>query len=321
MEVPTNIPDLRRAVRSVGFRLGVRKSKKLNRNVIVFTTHKAGSMVLHRVLLDICEKNDIAYYSPNQNSDKQLPFRRIFGGEDFMASRNGCFGPLRFFVPTAALDGARIILHLRDPRDVLVSMFFSYCFMHPGEIAPNTGYRKEVAEAGIDKFVLDMSDGNFSRYRGDYGTGGQYGRYIGSVYDRYVRYFKEIVGRPNVIVLCYEEMVLNFPSWLSKFLVGFELSDAEDTYEFVRTHIEIQKDVTRSVPTGRGGTLELGGEDIWSHRRKATPGDYKEKLKPETISKLNERFSGVLDVLGYSSPQYEANQTPTSVGLPIGRFS
>jgi hypothetical protein len=321
MEVPTNIPDLRRAVRSVGFRLGVRKSKKLNRNVIVFTTHKAGSMVLHRVLLDICEKNDIPYYSPNQDPDKKLPFHRIFNGEDFIASRNGCFGPLRFFVPTAGLDGARIILHLRDPRDVLVSMFFSYCFMHPGEIAPNTGYREEVAEAGIDKFVLDMSDGNFSRYRGDYGTGGQYGSYIGSVYDRYVRYFKEIVGRPNVIVLSYEEMVLNFPSWLSKFLVGFELSDAEDTYEFVRSRIEIQNDVTRSIPIDHVETLKPAGEDISSHRRKATPGDYKEKLKPETISKLNERFSGVLDVLGYSSPQYEANPTPTSVGLPIGRFS
>jgi hypothetical protein len=321
MKVPTNIPDLRRAVRSVGFRLGVRKLKKLNRNMIVFTTHKAGSMVLHRVLRDICEKNDIAYYSPNQDPDKQLPFHRIFGGEDFIASRNGCFGPLRFFVPTAALDGARIILHLRDPRDVLVSMFFSYCFMHPGEIAPNTGYRKEVAEAGIDKFVLDMSDGNFSRYQGDYGTGGRYGSYIGSVYDRYVRYFKEIVGRPNAIVFSYEEMILNFPSWLRKFVAAFELGDAEKTYEFVRTHIEIQNDVTRSIPTGHAETIKSAGEDIWSHKRKATPGDYKEKLKPETISKLNERFSGVLDVLGYSSPQYETHQTPNSVGRPIGRFS
>jgi hypothetical protein len=183
--------------------------------------------------------------------------------------------------------------------------------MHPGEIAPNTGYRKEVAQVGIDKFVLDMSDGNFSRYRGDYGTGGQYGTYIGSVYDRYVRYFKGIVGRPNVIVLSYEEMVLNFPSWLSKFLAGFELSDAEETFEFVRSRIEIQNDVTRSFPTGREGTLELGGEDIWSHRRKATPGDYKEKLKPETILKLNARFSEVLDVLGYSSLLYQTNRIPS----------
>ena len=155
-----------------------------------------------------------------------------------------------------------------------------------------------------------MSDGNFSRYRGDYGTGGQYGRYIGSVYDRYVRYFKAIVGRPNVIVLSYEEMVLNFPSWLSKFLAGFELSDVEKTYEFVRSRIEIQNDMTRSFPTDRGGTLKLRGEDIWSHRRKATPGDYKEKLKPETILKLNVRFSEVLDMLGYSSLLYQTNSIP-----------
>jgi hypothetical protein len=311
MEVPSNIPDLLRAVHSVGFRLGVRKSKKLNRKVIVFTTHKAGSMVLHRVLRDICEKNDIAYYSPNQNSDKQLPFRRIFGGEDFIASRNGCFGPLRFFVPTAALDGASIILHLRDPRDVLVSMFFSYCFMHPGEIAPNTGYRKEVAQVGIDKFVLDMSDGNFSCYRGDYGTGGHYGTYIGSVYDRYVRYLREIVGRPNAIVISYEEMVLDFPSWLRKVLATFELGEAKETYEFVRSRIEIQHDVTRRIPIGHAETIKPPGEDIWSHKRKATPGDYKEKLKPETISKLNARFGEALDTLGYSGLPYATNHIPS----------
>src|SRR6266576_4374102 len=168
---------MRRLVQSISARLSTKKPTQLDKNVIVFTTHKAASMLLHRLLVDICQKNNITYYSPNQKADKQLPFHRIFNGEDFIASRNGCFGPLRFFVPSRALEDASIILHLRDPRDVLTSMFFSYCFMHPGEMAPNTGYREEVAEAGIDKFVLDMSDGNFSCYRGDYGTGGQYGRY------------------------------------------------------------------------------------------------------------------------------------------------
>jgi hypothetical protein len=100
--------------------------------------------------------------------------------------------------------------------------------MHQGEIAANTGYRKEVAEAGIDKFVLDMSDENFSCYRGDYGTGGQYGMYIGSVYDRYVRCLREIVGRPNAIVISYEEMVLDFSSWLRKVLASFEPSEPKE---------------------------------------------------------------------------------------------
>jgi Sulfotransferase domain len=279
----------------------MRTFKKLERNVVVFTTHKAGSMVLHHVLRNICEKNNIAYYSPNQDPDKQLPFDRIFNGEDFIASRNGCFGPVRFFVPSAALNSAKIILHLRDPRDVLTSMFFSYCFMHPGEIPPNTGYRKRVAEAGIDKFVLDMSDENFCHYPGDYGTGGRYGAQIGSVHDRYLMYLREIVARPNATVLSYEEMVLNFPSWLVTLLGVFELDNPDETYRFVTSRVNVENDVTRKVSDSMAKATQSAEENVQSHRRKAIPGDYREKLKPETIHTLNRRFSEVLDVLGYSS--------------------
>jgi Sulfotransferase domain len=274
----------------------VRRSKKLDKNVIVFTTHKAGSMVLHRVLRDISEKNNIAYYSPNQSGSYKMPFDRIFNGEDFIAARNGYFGPLRFFVPSAALESANIIVHLRDPRDVLTSMFFSYCFMHPGEIEANTGYRKQVAEAGIDKFVLDMSDANFSHYTGDYGTGSPYSKYIGDVRERYVRYLREVIGRPNAVVLSYEEMVLDFPTWFRKFLTAFELTNADEIYRLVEgRHAE---------------TVKPAGEDIWSHKRKVTPGDYKEKLKPATISELNVRFNEVLNALGYSSSQHETSEIP-----------
>ena len=305
MQIPAKLPDLRRVARALNSRL--RKFKKLDRNVIVFTTHKAGSMVLDRVLRAVCEKNRIAHYSPTTGT---LPLDRIINGENFIANQNGCFGPVRFFVPTAALDSSKIILHLRDPRDLLTSMFFSYCFMHPGEVAPNTGYRKEVAAAGIDKFVLDMSGENFNRYRGDYGTGGQFGAHIGNVYDRYRRYLKEIIGKPNVLLLSYEEMVLDFPCWLKKLVTGCELHNTDETYRFVVSQIAIQNDVTRPRERRWRTGLQSGGEDIGAHKRKATPGDYKEKLRPETISELNCRFSAVLDTLGYSSPQYETNRIP-----------
>src|SRR6476469_4344159 len=304
---------MRRLVQSISARLSTKKPTQLHKNVIVFTTHKAASMLLHRLLADICQKNNITYYSPNQSADKQLPFDRIFNGEDFIAARTGCFGPVRFFVPSAALSHANIIVHLRDPRDVLTSMFFSYCLMHPGEIEPNTGYRKEVAEAGIDKFVLDMSDENFSRYEGDYGIGSKYGRYVGNVYDRYTTYLREIVGKPNAVLISYEEMVLDFASWLRKFLAAFELADPDETYEFaLRRHADAVKprvDETRTEPTVFPAAFpNLLVEDIWSHKRRVIPGDHKEKLRPETISKLNLRFRQVLDALGYSDSQDETNQ-------------
>lgn len=273
-----------------------KKWRNPDRKIIAFTTHKAGSMVLHRVLKDICELNRIRYYSPNE-SKTALPFDRIFAGHDFIARRRGCFGPLRFFVPTTALDEARLILHLRDPRDVLVSMFYSYCFMHAGEIERHTGYRKAVAEAGIDKFVLDMVSEAFYGYRGDYGIGSRYKEHVGTVLDRYRRYLDEVFPRPNTIVLSYEEMVLAFPNWLGKVIAAFPLANPEET---------------RAVVEARHANTVAAGEqeDVWAHKRKVTPGDHREKLQPQTIRRLDEIFAPVLEKLGYSGSEYARTGIP-----------
>ena len=275
-----------------------RREPELAKNVVVFTMHKAGSMVLHRVLQDTCEHNKIRYHSENGPGPYKLPVRKIFEGKDYIARNNGCFGPIRFFLPSRALADANLLLHLRDPRDVLTSMFFSYCFMHRGPVAGDTGIRKEVAEAGIDKFVLDFSSEEFARYEGDYGTGGNYKRYIGNIFARYDRYLREVVGKANVVLVSYEEMVLDFPSWLRKIVDRFELRNSEETYRVVSTrHAEAVK------PTK---------ENVWSHKRKVTPGDYKQKLKPETIAELNKRFGKVLDALGYSGEEYASTGIPGS---------
>jgi hypothetical protein len=275
------------------------KRRHPRRNIIAYTTHKAGSMVLHRVLKDICELNRIHYYSPNDKR-AMLPLERIFAGHDFIAKKRGCFGPIRFFIPTQALPEASVILHLRDPRDVLVSMFYSYCYMHAGEIEAQTGYRKAVAEAGIDRFVLDMVSESFYAYRGDYGIGSRYKKNVGTVLDRYQRYLSELLSRPNTVVVSYEEMVVAFPAWLEKIVTAFELANPEET---------------RAVVAARhaNSVAADGEEDVWSHKRKVTPGDHREKLQPETIRRLDQVFAPVLDRLGYSSSVY------AETGIPVPR--
>ena len=275
-----------------------KKWRNPSRNIIAYTTHKAGSMVLHRVLKDICELNRIRYYSPNE-SRTMLPFDRMFAGHDFIAKKRGCFGPIRFFVPTQAIAEASVILHLRDPRDVLVSMFYSYCYMHAGEIEVHTGYRKEVAEAGIDRFVLDMVGEPFYAYRGDYGIGSRYKEHVGTVRDRYERYLSELLGRPNTIAVSYEEMVLSFSGWLEKIVGAFDLTDPEET---------------RAIVAARhANSVAAGEEDVWSHKRKVTPGDHREKLQSETIRQLDEKLGPVLDKLGYSGASY------LETGIPVSR--
>ncbi len=260
-----------------------RRYRKLKKSVVIFTVHKAGSMVLHRVIKDICDLNKIHPYSEHEDKPDKLPVRKIFEGKNYIARRNGCFGPVRFYLPARGLEDTNILLHLRDPRDVLTSMFFSYTMMHRGPVPGNTGIRKEVAEAGIDRFVLDMSGEGYMRYEGDYGTGGNFKQYIGNMLDRYQRYLREVVDRPNVTIVFYEDMVADFPSWLRKVVACFELENADETYRHVLERHEDE--------------VKPSAENPWLHKRKVTPGDYKEKLQPETIVKLNERFGAVLEAL------------------------
>jgi len=45
---------------------------QLERNVVVFTIHKAGSKLLNRVLKDICDATNVRYLSENQSSKRDM---------------------------------------------------------------------------------------------------------------------------------------------------------------------------------------------------------------------------------------------------------
>lgn len=51
------------------------------------------------------------------------------------AEKRACFGPIRLLeaMPSIpeGIEDFSVVLHLRDPRDVLVSSFFSNAFSHP----------------------------------------------------------------------------------------------------------------------------------------------------------------------------------------------
>jgi hypothetical protein len=111
-----------------------------------------------------------------------------------------------------------------------------------------------------------------------------------------MRYLATVVDQPNTTLVSYEEMVLNFNSWLRKILAAFEIDNVEEVHEAIlRSH---------------AATVRIDEENIRSHKRKVTPGDHKNKLKPGTILELNRKFEQVLDKLGYSSAQYQTTQIP-----------
>ncbi len=253
----------------------VPSDKRMNQDILFFTMHRSGSMFVFQFCAQLCSLADIPYYSPNleHNIIPQQP------EPEFWYNKHGCFGPLRRYMEIPHMEDYQVILHLRDPRDVLVSMFYSFCYSHNGPIEPNTGIRKEVADRGIDNFVLMMSTG--TPPISGYGTGPT--EIAGNVLQRYETYLERLVGKPNVIFVTYEEMVNSFQSWMEKMIVPFGLPP----------NPRIDTAQTREL-------FSVSQENAHRHKRKIMPGDYKEKLAPGTIAQLNHRFHHVLTALKYS---------------------
>ena len=109
------------------------------RSVLVYTVHKAASTFLHKLSIEICSELSLPYYSINDSKYHQIILDQSW--ESFienLAETSACFGPIRSrekkgevqpLIPKNVGDYS-IILHLRDPRDVLTSLYFSHVYSH-----------------------------------------------------------------------------------------------------------------------------------------------------------------------------------------------
>ncbi|MCS4114595.1 sulfotransferase domain-containing protein [Salinibacter ruber] len=164
----------------------------------------------------------------------------------------------------------KVVLVIRDPRDILVSRYFSMKESH--SVPPETSDKREefledrdfARRVSIDEFVLEKK------------------KNLRNQYDRYLNQLLE--EHPDVHVTRYEDMVTDVERWLDRLMAYVDLSPSEDT----RTEI---------IEEAR--TIQAKDEDPSAHNRKGTPGDHQEKLQPATVKELNDTFSDILDRFGY----------------------
>ncbi|MFC1845238.1 sulfotransferase domain-containing protein [Thermodesulfobacteriota bacterium] len=242
--------------------------KKRNKNILFFTVHKAASMFIYKICHDLSKESGLNYYSVNHNKYNRYYFDTEENDlEDLTNWQNktGCFAPLRYYFNIPQELKAHIILHLRDPRDVLVSLYFSEAYSHnvlKGVFDLNQAERNEIIHMGIDQYVLKYAD----------------------IFNKKYSEYQYLLTKPDSIFVKYEDLVLNFPFWLQEVAKGFAI----ENQEFIDSMINKYK-----------GEFEVKKENIHAHKRKIVPGDYKEKLTSETIGKLNTVFSENLKKYNY----------------------
>lgn len=240
-----------------------------------FTVHRAGSMFIYGIARELSLLGGYRYRSVNARNLK-------VDNPNAWKKRGYCYAPLRGLFTSldlSTLDDYNILLHLRDPRDVITSSYFAATFYHGKTIGknflhhfyPTREQRERWKREGIDVYALQRAvDNPFSPE---------------SVLTRYKEYCEILLGKPNVTFVKYEEMVSDFEAWLTKVIISFNVPHRN---EAIKALVEKHKN-----------SFKIDKEDVTAHKRVIKPADYKNKLKPATIRKLNERFKGVLKKLHY----------------------
>jgi hypothetical protein len=158
-----------------------------------------------------------------------------------------------------------VLLVVRDPRDVLTSLYYSSAFSHAVPDGPfresMLQHRQQTLRLSIDEFVREQAPSFAARYAA------------------YLR----MTAAADVYVARYEELVTDPHRWLGGVL---DYLDAQVPRRFARALI-------------RPRDFQIKHEDPQAHVRQIKPGDHARKLRPETIAWLNREFAAVLSSFGY----------------------
>ena len=243
-------------------------------SVYVFSLPKAGSVLLDNIMRGLSEQVGVTYVSLMGELFKLgLAEQDVPSATSKVFADNGyCFCGFRAYPKTFEipnLSTRRAILLIRDPRDMLVSHYFSMRSSHPDPGKALTTSRKSLPRRdkalvmSVDEYVLDLASyyvRQFSRYK--------------NVLDK---------QRENFTLFRYEDVIFNKRVWVA------DICDALDWElpERVMNKIADKNDV---VPRS---------ENEAKHIRQVTPGDGMRKLQPATIDKLSALFGKQLKYFGY----------------------
>jgi len=220
-------------------------------SVILYTVHKAGSTFVNGLLAQICRRLEVQHHTENDSHYEMLNSTVSWKQHIETNLGTGCFGPIRAATNLPIfpdnLDDHSILLHLRDPRDVVTSMYFSI-------------------------------------------------RSAQRLRPKYDKLYEKLNGRPNVTIVHYEDMVLNFPAWLDQVLNVFESIrvPAQKARNLLLPQAVRRMGLKHHLLKTNRSAFDVSEENVYSHKRKVTPGDHRDKLEPATIAELNEIFSGYI---------------------------
>lgn len=274
-----------------------------------FNHHKCGSTWIMRVVNQVCQY--LGFKHAHFHSPKMFghDFLKTVGDMnlDFVSYTSA---DIKYVEDVARFRGFHLI---RDPRDIVVSAYFSHRYSHSTEYWPELSeFRKELERLPKDHGLLKNMEFT-AKLRID---GCDVNLFDSMMHWNY--------ALPNVMEVKFEDLVAN-PYKVFIQIFDF-LGIVEDT-SFTRNSIfrycmwkMLQKAVRKSPLRWKSYTIpewvllcivnnnefsrlargrQEGQENMKSHFRKGVPGDWRNHFNPEHKKFFKENYNGLLVKLGY----------------------
>jgi len=247
------------------------------RAFFVLGIRKAGSTLLNRICAALARYNSVNFVDiagtffqnniPVSEWINEKGLRKVLRpGNAYVGFRNMplCFSGSRTFT------NAKKVLLVRDPRDALVSEFFSNAYSHsmPAKQAFERGAtanimleRKRALESTIQEYVsarMPLMRRTFLEYR-------------------------PITSDPNALILKYEDVVFRKREMIAAILKHFRWECGPHAITKLLDKVDIRHPE----------------EDPTAFIRKVTPGDHREKLSATAIAELNLQLREAMELFGY----------------------
>lgn len=239
-------------------------------SVFVFAMHKSGSTLMDRMLKQALTTAGIPQVAlPSITFRAGLPANDILNPEELIFERGYCYRRFHGFPPyLQKFDLARNkkILLIRDPRDIVVSYYFSMAQSHG---LPPLGV--------VKKFLLAM------RQRALTTNIDQFCRSVAKEFIAQFRSYQSILST-ELRLYRYEDVIFDKKSWLDDMLsyMGFSLDSA--TAALIAKENDIWPEA----------------EQPSQHIRQVMPGNFRKHLSRESIEVLNTEFEQLLTEYKYA---------------------
>jgi hypothetical protein len=231
----------------------------------VFSMHKSGSSLLNGMIEAVCSKANVPSISvpdilfmhgvtePDWELDERLLafFQR---GLLFYGFRQL---PEILIHPSVGLADKKCVLLLRDPRDALVSAFYS--FSDSGSHQRPKHQSTSCGSAAGEQSIADIDD---------------YVLHHAGYYLQKLELYRTHLNADKTVVFRYEDVFFDKACFIEQVFAHFEIEVSSRIFKLVADTFDIRP----------------RAEDQSKHIRIGYPGDFRSQLKEETISRLNEIF-------------------------------